>query len=82
VLKIKCYTSVLLADYVKVLGGNMPTIKKSIETLLATNNETVLEVNAEKTTCITMPRDQKAEFKNVGTLQSFYNSNNTSELHT
>jgi len=59
----------------------MHKIKKSIETLLATNNESILEVNAEKTTHITMPREQNTGLINVGTLQSFYNGRNTSELH-
>jgi hypothetical protein len=70
-----------LADCVNVLSGSMHTIKKSTEALLATNNETVLEVNSEKTTCITMPRYQNSGFINVATLQSFYNSHNTSELY-
>lgn len=70
VLKIKCYILVFLAGYVNLLGGNMPVIKKSIETLLATNNEIILEVYAEKTTSITVPRDHKAGLINFGTLQS------------
>jgi len=59
----------------------MHTIKKSTEALLVANNETLLDVNAEKTTCITMPRDQNSGLINAETLQSFYNSHNTSELH-
>jgi len=81
VLKIKCYSSVFVAYYVNELGGSMHTVKKITETLLSTNNETVLEVNAEKTTCIKLPRDQNSGLINVVTLHTFENSPNTSELH-
>lgn len=59
----------------------MYTIEKSAEALFFTNDETVLEVNAEKISCITMPRGQNSGLTNVGTLHSFENSHKISKLH-
>jgi hypothetical protein len=57
------------------------TIKKSAEALLVTNNEPVLDVNAEKTSCITLPRGQNSRLINVGNYIHFKNCPKTSELH-
>jgi hypothetical protein len=58
---------IFLVDDINVSGGSMHAIKKNIETLLVTNNETVLKVNAEKTKYTVMPQDQHAGIINVGT---------------
>ena len=47
-------------DDVKMLGGSVRTIKKRREGLLFGSKETGLEVNAEKTKYMVMPRDQNA----------------------
>jgi hypothetical protein len=42
------------------LGGSIHTIRKNTEALLIASKEIGLEVNAEKTTCMVMSRDQNA----------------------
>jgi hypothetical protein len=48
------------ADDVNILGGSIHAIKKNTETLVVTSKEIRLEVNAEKTTYMVMPRNQNA----------------------
>jgi hypothetical protein len=55
--EIKWYTS---ADDGNILGGSVLTIKKNAEALVFASKETGLEVNADKTKYMVMPRDQKA----------------------
>jgi hypothetical protein len=43
-----------------VLGGSVYTIKKSTEALVAVSHEVALEINADKTKYMLMPRDQNA----------------------
>jgi hypothetical protein len=55
-------TSQLLvyADDVNILGGSVHSIKKNAEDLIIASKEIGLEVNAEKTKCMGMPRNQNA----------------------
>jgi hypothetical protein len=46
------------ADDVSILGGSIHTISKNTEALLIASKEIGLEVNAEKTKYVVMPRDQ------------------------
>jgi len=48
------------ADDVNILGGNVDTVKKNAETLVAATKEIGLEVNAHKTKYMTVSRDQNA----------------------
>jgi hypothetical protein len=50
----------IYADYVNILGGSIHAIKKNTEALVVASKEIGLEVNAEKTKCTVMFRDQKA----------------------
>ena len=43
-----------------MLGGSVHTVKENAETLIVASKETGLEVNADKTKCIFMSRDQNA----------------------
>ena len=45
---------------INILGGSVYTIKKHTEALIAASKETGLEVNADKTNCMIMSRDQNA----------------------
>jgi hypothetical protein len=47
-------------DDVNMWGGSIHTIKKNTEALVVTSKEIGLEVNAEKTKCTVMSRDQHA----------------------
>jgi hypothetical protein len=49
------------ADDVNILGGSVHSIKKSTEALVVARKEIGLEVNAERTKCMFMSRDQNAE---------------------
>jgi hypothetical protein len=49
------------ADDVNTLGRSVHTTKKNTEALVAASREIVLEVNADETKHIAMPRDQNAE---------------------
>ena len=46
------------ADDVSVLGGSVHTVKKNAEALVVASKETGIEVNANKTKCMFMSRDQ------------------------
>jgi len=48
------------ADDVNILGGSIHTVKKNAEALVTATKEIGLEVNAHKTKCMTMSRDQNA----------------------
>ena len=48
------------ADNVHIMGTSVHAIKKSTEALLVTSKEIRLEVNADKTKCMVMSRDQNA----------------------
>jgi hypothetical protein len=48
------------ADDVNMLGGSVRAIKESAESLLVVSKGIGLEVNAEKTKCMVMSRDQTA----------------------
>jgi len=48
------------ADDVNILGGSVQCIKENVEALVVANKETGLEVNADKTKHMAMPRDQNA----------------------
>ena len=48
------------ADDVNILGGSVHTVKKNAETLVAAAKEIELEVNADKTKYMAVPRDQRA----------------------
>ena len=47
-------------DDVNILGGSVYTTKKNTESLVVASKETGLEVNADKTKYIVIPRDQNA----------------------
>jgi sorting nexin-29 len=48
------------ADDVNILGVSVHTVKENADTLMVSTKEIGLEVNADKTTYIAMPRDQNA----------------------
>jgi hypothetical protein len=48
------------ADDVNILGGSVHAIKKNTEGLVVASKEIGLEVNAEKTKCMVMSRNQNA----------------------
>jgi len=48
------------ADDVNILGGSVHTVKEDAESLIVARKETGLEVNADKTKCMVMSRDQNA----------------------
>ena len=54
------YQLLLYADDVNILEGSPCTIKKNAKALVAASKETGLEVNADKTKCMFMFRDQNA----------------------
>jgi hypothetical protein len=43
-----------------MLGGSIHTVKENAEALVVANKETGLEVNADKTKCMVVSRDQNA----------------------
>ena len=47
-------------DNVEILGGSVHVIKKNTETLVLASKENELEVNADETKYMVMPRDQDA----------------------
>jgi len=48
------------ADYVNILDVSVHTVKENTEALVVASKETGLEVNADKTKCMSMSRDQSA----------------------
>jgi hypothetical protein len=54
------YQYLVYADYVNILGGSVHTVKENAEALLVASKEIGLEVNADKTKCMFMSRDQNA----------------------
>jgi len=64
----------LNADDVNILGGSVDTVKKNAEALVGATKEIGLEVNAHKSNCVTVYRDQ-----NAGRIQSMKVDNNSIE---
>ena len=62
------------ADDVNILGGSVHTVKRNAEALVAATKEIGLEVNADKTKCMIMSRDQ-----NAGRNHSMKTDNNSFE---
>jgi hypothetical protein len=62
------------ADYVNILGGSKHTLKENEGALVAATREIGLEVSADKTKYMAMPRDQ-----NAGRIQSVRMDNSTFE---
>ena len=54
------YLFLVYSDGVNIVGGSVRTIKKNAEALVGASKETGLEVNADKTKCMVMSRDQNA----------------------
>jgi hypothetical protein len=48
------------ADDVNILGGSVHTVKENAEALVVATKENGLEVNADKTKYMVMPRDRNA----------------------
>jgi hypothetical protein len=48
------------ANNINILGGSTHPIKENAEALLVASKENGLEVNADKTQYVVMPRDQNA----------------------
>ena len=46
------------ADDVNILGGSVHTVKENEKAFIVANKEIGLEVNADKTKCMVMSRDQ------------------------
>jgi len=67
------------ADDVNILGGSVQTVKKNTEASIFTSKEVDLKVNADKTKCMVMTRDQ-----NVGRGQNIkivpLNGRNSSDI--
>jgi len=60
-LKLNCTHLLLVdADVVNTLVRRLRVVKKNTEALLIGSKESGLEVNADKTKCMVMPRDQNA----------------------
>jgi len=62
------------ADDVNILRGSVDTVKKNAEALVAATKEIGLEVNAHKTKCMTVSRDQ-----NTGRIHSMKIDNSSIE---
>jgi hypothetical protein len=61
-LKLNCtYQLLVYADDVNMLGRSVHSIKKKTEALVVASKEIGLEINADKTKCMVMSRDQNAE---------------------
>ena len=54
------YQLLAYADDVNILGGSIHTVKENAEALVAATREMGLEVSADKTRYMVMPRDQNA----------------------
>jgi len=63
-----------MPDDFNMLGGSTHTLKENAETLVAATRETGLEVSADKTKYMVMPRDQ-----NAGRIHSVRTDNSTFE---
>ena len=62
------------ADNVNILGGSVRTIKEKAEAFVVASKEIGLEVNADKTKCVVMSRNQSA-----GRSHSIKNDNSSFE---
>ena len=62
------------ADDVNILGGSVHTRKENAKVLVVASKEIGLEVNADKTKCMVMSRDQ-----NAGRRKSMKNVNSSFE---
>jgi len=62
------------ADDVNILGRSVDTVKKNAKALVAATKEIGLEVNAHKTKCMTISRDQ-----NAGRIHSMKTGNSSTE---
>jgi hypothetical protein len=60
----------IYADNVNILSVNTNTIKRSTQALLEASKLVGLEVNAEKTTCMFMPRHQNSSHQNHKLLKT------------
>ena len=61
VLKLNCTNQLpVYIDNVEILGGSVHIIKKNRETLVLASKENGLELNADETKYMVMPRDQDA----------------------
>ena len=58
------YQFLVYTDDVYILGGRVHTVKENREALIVTSKDTGLEINADKTKCMAMSRDQNAEQSN------------------
>jgi len=54
------YQLLFYADNGNVLGGKIRVLKKNTDALIVTSKEFGLRVNADKTKCMVLPRDQNA----------------------
>ena len=57
-MKLNGTRQLLVYADVNILGGSIHTIKKNTNTLFDASKEIGLEVNADKTTYMVMPREQ------------------------
>ena len=61
------------ADDVNILRGSIHTIKENAEALVVASKQTGLEVNADTTKYVVMPRDQNAgQSHNILTDNSYF----------
>jgi len=81
------------ANDVTVLGGSVHTIKKNAEPLVVASKEIGIEVNANKTKCMVMSRDQDLRlshniksdisyFERMKRIQIFGNNLNESKFYS
>jgi hypothetical protein len=75
-LKLNGTHQLLACADVNLLGDNIDTVKKSIETLIDASTEVELEINIEKTESMLLSRHQNAGHKKYGTdcLKMYHSS--------